>query len=139
MMEIDQMNLPATSLRRYYRERVGARGEYTYVHSAVGSRPCELHSRWRTYALTGRDLLNNRKSDYAKYLTFEAVVVGSGRVKYAWKVDGHFRTLTRDLPVDVNGVPLDLEGRYKLVNVVGRTWKSNCVGTCFHFLLGNID
>ena len=118
-----QYALPATSLRSFYRKRVNAKIEFPYYHSTLGPRPCQIYSRWRTYAITSRDMLENRKTIWSKFLTIE--MDESGR--YIWKVDGMFRTYTNEAPVDSTGAPLLIGARYAIENN-GRSWKADCVG-----------
>ena len=49
---IGQMNLAPSSLREYYRKRTNPKFEFPYALGAVGSGPCDLYSRWRTYAVS---------------------------------------------------------------------------------------
>ncbi len=44
--------IPASSLREYYRKRTNPKYEFGYYVGSVGSGPCELYSRWRTYAVS---------------------------------------------------------------------------------------
>ena len=53
---------------------------------------------------------------------------------YLWKVDGEFRTVTMNPPLDSNGTALVLNTRYALKqrpakgSIVGLSELSNCVG-----------
>ena len=49
---IEQMNMPVSSMREYYRKRTNPKYEFPYALGAVGSGPCDLYSRWRTYAVS---------------------------------------------------------------------------------------
>ena len=49
---IEQMNMPISSMREYYRKRTNPKYEFPYALGAVGSGPCDLYSRWRTYAVS---------------------------------------------------------------------------------------
>lgn len=94
------------------------RRQFPYHVGAVGPRPCELHSRWRTYAITSRDMLSNRKTGWSKHLKIEA---GPGG-KYVWTVDGQLRTVTDTVP---GGMSVGV--RYKIPHRFN-SWKVNCVG-----------
>ena len=60
-----------------------------------------------------------------KYLTITQVDGISG---YIWKVDGQFRTVTNDLPVDKDGNAISLDIKYRIENINGRSAFSDCVG-----------
>ena len=49
---IDQINLPISSFREYYRRRVNPKFDFPNVIGGVGAGPCDLYSRWRTYAVS---------------------------------------------------------------------------------------
>lgn len=87
--------LPASSLRQFYRRRVNPKTDVGYRSGTTSSRPCELFSRWRKYALTSKDTLDNRKTKIYKVLRVD-YVAGVG---YVWKVDNVFRTVTQYKPV----------------------------------------
>ena len=132
----EQLALPISSHREFYRKRTNPKYEFPYAVGATGPRPCELHSRWRRYALTSRDQLSNRKTSLSKHLMVELV-----NGKYVWKVDGHFRTVTTDPPAFTDsGYNMVLGVRYRILWDIGNTWKSDCVGkyfcisTLYHFL-----
>ena len=118
-----QLALPPSSHREFYRKRTNPKFEFPYSVGATGPRPCDLHSRWRRYALTIRDQLSNRKTFWYKHLTVELV---DGR--YVWKVDGYFRTVTTEAPVLEDGSNMVLGVRYRIVHNNGYTWQSDCVG-----------
>jgi len=59
-----QLALPASSHREFYRRRTNPKYEMPYRVGAVGPRPCELYSRWRKYAITSRDKLQSRKTNW---------------------------------------------------------------------------
>lgn len=121
----DQLNMPMSSHRAFFRERMNPKFEYPYHSGAVGPRPCELHSRWRRYAISSRDQLSNRKTNWFKHLTIEFV---SG-VGYVWKVDGFARTVTQTHPETMDGSSqLELNKRYRINHTNGNTWKTDCVG-----------
>lgn len=124
----DQMHtVPASSLRKFYRERVNPKWEHSYFSGTVSSQPCEvclhsklryshfdicqqtnnrmcretflqIYSRWRKYAITSKDVFNNRKTDIYKIL----IVTHEAGIGYVWKVDGDFRTVTQEPPVALN-------------------------------------
>ena len=95
-----------------------------YNIGAIGPRPCELHSRWRRYALTSRDQLRDRKVSWWKHLTVEDI--GGG--KFVWKVDGNIRTVTTSPPVGIDGTALTLGARHKIIHEQGSSWQVDCVG-----------
>lgn len=95
-----------------------------YNIGAIGPRPCELHSRWRRYALTSRDQLRDRKVSWWKHLTVEDI--GGG--KFVWKVDGNVRTVTTSPPVGIDGTALTLGARHKIIHEQGSSWQVDCVG-----------
>ena len=49
---VDQINTKHVTMREYYRKRTNPKYEFPYVLGAVGSSPCDLHSRWRRYAVS---------------------------------------------------------------------------------------
>ena len=49
---VDQINTTHVTMREYYRKRTNPKYEFPYVLGAVGSGPCDLHSRWRRYAVS---------------------------------------------------------------------------------------
>ena len=49
---VNQINTPHVTMREYYRKRANPKYEFPYVLGAVGSGPCDLHSRWRRYAVS---------------------------------------------------------------------------------------
>ena len=85
--------MPVSSHRAFFREHVNPKYEFPYRVGAIGPRPCELHSRWRRYAITSRDQLSSRKTDWFKHLSIE--FIGG---KYIWKVDGYFPTAASSPP-----------------------------------------
>lgn len=119
--------LPMSSLRAFYRKHTNPKFEYPYKVGAVSSLPCEMYSRWRKYAITSRDQLSSRTSGISKFLTVEEIGT-TGTSLYVWKVDGNFRTVTQSPPVFEDGSNLSLGIRYRLMNVNGEPWKSDCVG-----------
>lgn len=48
----DQMNMPVSSLREFYRRRVNPKFENAHYVGAVGAGPCDIYSRWRKYAVS---------------------------------------------------------------------------------------
>lgn len=119
----DQMSLTPSSHRGFYRRRTNPKYEFPYHVGATGPRPCELHSRWRRYALTSRDQLSNRKTGWNKHLTVEF-----DGTKYVWRVDGHFRTVTAGPPELVDGTEMALGAKWRIEHNNHNTWKSDCVG-----------
>ena len=115
--------MPVSSHRAFFREHVNPKYEFPFRVGAVGPRPCELHSRWRRYAITSRDQLSNRKTFWFKHLTIE--LIGG---QYIWKVDGYFRTATTSPPLDTAGNSLELNQRYRILHTNGVTWKRDCIG-----------
>lgn len=87
--------LPTSSLRQFYRKRVNPKNDVGYAAGTTASRPCEMYSRWRKYAITSKDTLDNRKTDIFKILQVDYVA----DVGYVWKVDNQFRTVTQEKPV----------------------------------------
>ncbi|KAL7541680.1 LOW QUALITY PROTEIN: hypothetical protein ACHAXR_011131 [Thalassiosira sp. AJA248-18] len=121
----DQLAMPKSSHRAFFRERMNPKFEFPYNVGATGSRPCELHSRWRRYAISSRDQLRNRKTGWYKHLTIEFL---SG-VGYIWKVDEYVRTVTLTHPEGDDGAgQLELNKRYRILHDNGWTWKADCVG-----------
>ena len=50
---VEQMyDLPASSMRKFYRKRTNPKYEFSSVAGAVGSGPCDIYSRWRMYAVS---------------------------------------------------------------------------------------
>ena len=76
-------------------------------------------------------MLDDNKVWVNKFLTIEAASsVVPGLVGYVWKVNDQIRTITAELPTDMNGNIL-LEGdKYLIENRSFRPVFSNCVGTC---------
>ena len=128
-----QLSLPIQSHREFYRSRTNPKYEFPYKVGATGSRPCELHSRWRRYALTSKDQLSNRKTGWYKHLTVE--LLGG---MYVWKVDGHFRTATASSPIGHtkggSERSLELGVRYKILAQSAYAWTSDCVGEFLHLM-----
>ena len=48
----EQMSMPVSSFREYYRKRANPKYEFPWFHGAVGAGPCDLNSRWRKYAVS---------------------------------------------------------------------------------------
>jgi len=116
----NQLSLPMSSHRAFYRQHTNPKYEFPYLVGATGPRPCELHSRWRRYAITSRDLVYNRKVGWYKHLTVDPPDANG---RYVWKVDGYFRTVTTDV-----SEWLELGQRYRIPHNNGATWKTDCVG-----------
>mmetsp|Transcript_598 Transcript_598/g.1176 ORF Transcript_598/g.1176 Transcript_598/m.1176 type:complete len:266 (+) Transcript_598:668-1465(+) len=70
-------------------------------------------------------MLADQNKDLNKYLTIQQLPNISG---YVWKVDGQFRTVTSELPMDSEGNSLVLGVQYAIENKSGRTFSGNCVG-----------
>lgn len=131
--------LPTSSLRQFYRKHVNPKNDVGYAAGTTASRPCELYSRWRKYAITSKDTLDNRKTDIFKILQVE-YVAGVG---YVWKVDNQFRTVTQEKPVLLSrqkipgttiwewqpdatwGANFELGGMYRIREW---DWMTDCVG-----------
>lgn len=118
--------LTKSTLRKFYRRHTNPKFEFPYNTGAVSSLPCELHSRWRTYAISSRDCLQERKTGRQKHLVLKSV---SG-VGYVWYVDGHVRTVTSGRPTFGwgNNLQLKLNFRYRIGTTNGANWRSDCVG-----------
>ena len=71
-------------------------------------------------------MLKDQRSGYNKYLTIEQ----HADAGYVWKVDGQFRTVTFDIPMDSEGSDLELDKQYSIVNRDGKSFEGNCVGEC---------
>jgi hypothetical protein len=122
----DQMyNIPMSSHREFYRKRTNPKFEYPQDVGAIGPTPCEKYSRWRKYALTSRDTIQGRRTGWNKFLTITQPVGISG---FVWKVDGHFRTITKEQPVFTDGTLVELNTRYRIPNPDGVSFKQDCVG-----------
>ena len=52
--------------------------------------------------------------------------IGGG--KFVWKVDGNFRTVTTSPPVGIDGTPLTLGARHKILHENGSSWQVDCMG-----------
>ena len=119
----EQLQLPVSSHRSFFREHTNPKYEYPYKVGATGSRPCEMYSRWRRYALTSRDQLRARKTGgQLKQLTVESV-----NGDYVWRVDGHFRTVTAEAQF-TDGSSIELGERYSILHDHGKSWVADCVG-----------
>lgn len=122
----DQMyNIPMSSHREFYRRRTNPKFEYPFEVGAVGPTPCEKYSRWRKYALTSRDTIQGRRTGWNKFLMITQPVGIEG---YVWKVDGHFRTITKEQPRFSDGTLVELNKRYRIPNPDGNSFKQDCVG-----------
>lgn len=122
----DQMyNIPMSSHREFYRRHTNPKFEYPFEVGAVGPTPCEKYSRWRKYALTSRDTIQGRRTGWNKFLTISQPV---GIAGYVWKVDGHFRTVTKDHPRFTDGTLVELNKRYPIPHPDGNSFKQDCVG-----------
>lgn len=132
----DQLALPVGSHREFYRSHTNPKFEFAYKVGATGPRPCELHSRWRRYAITSLDQLSNRKTGWNKHLTIE---LKNG--KYLWKVDDQLRTVTATLPIGHDQRPLELDLRYKITftNRHGGAWNSDCIGKIHSYSISLYD
>ncbi|KAL7541246.1 hypothetical protein ACHAXR_012136 [Thalassiosira sp. AJA248-18] len=121
-------NTPRSSLRKFYREHTNPKFEFPYNTGAVSSFPCQLYSRWRTYAITSRDCLQERKTLRQKHLTITNV---SG-VGYVFYVDGYIRTVVSSRPRHGwgggNGEYFKLNYKYRIGSTNGANWRSDCVG-----------
>jgi hypothetical protein len=118
-------DVPMSSHREFYRRRTNPKFEYPYQVGAIGPTPCEKFSRWRKYALTSRDALQGRRTLWNKFLLIYQV---QGIEGYIWKVDEHFRTITKDHPKFSDGTPVELGKRYRIPNPDGNAFKIDCVG-----------
>eukprot|EP00804_Cyclotella_cryptica_P013853 CCRYP_002403-RF/>CCRYP_002403-RF protein AED:0.04 eAED:0.04 QI:361/1/1/1/0.81/0.82/17/505/2306 len=122
----DQMyNVSMSSHREFFRRRTNPKFEYPNEIGAVGSTPCEQYSRWRKYALTSRDSIQGRRMNWNKFLTIDKP---EGIDGYVWKVDGHFRTITKDHPTFTNGSLVELGVRHRIPNPDGNAFKIDCIG-----------
>eukprot|EP00538_Stauroneis_constricta_P006056 CAMPEP_0119562960 /NCGR_PEP_ID=MMETSP1352-20130426/22092_1 /TAXON_ID=265584 /ORGANISM="Stauroneis constricta, Strain CCMP1120" /LENGTH=2119 /DNA_ID=CAMNT_0007611481 /DNA_START=203 /DNA_END=6559 /DNA_ORIENTATION=- len=77
----EQMELPMTSHREFFRKHANPRSELPMRSGRVGPHPCAKNSRWRNFAFTSQDS--------GKSLTMES----QGGGAYLLKVDGVPRTL----------------------------------------------
>ena len=59
--------LPTSSLRQFYRKRVNPKNDVGYAAGTTASRPCEMYSRWRKYAITSKDTLDNRRQTFSRF------------------------------------------------------------------------
>jgi hypothetical protein len=116
--------IPPSFHREFLRRNTHPKVEYPYLAGTVGARPCEQYSRWRKYAITSRDLLDDRNTARQKHLTVEQV---SGVNGFVWKVDGTFRTVTQDHPTFIDGLLVKMNERYR-IEERRRSWYVNCVG-----------
>lgn len=74
--------------------------------------------------ISSSDMLFSR--DLAdKYLTIDNITGIDG---YIWRVDGEFRTITSDIPIDNNGNVTLLNTTYRIENKNGVSGLGNCVG-----------
>ena len=133
-----QLNLPISSLREYYRKRANPKYEFPWFMGATGAKPCDMHSRWRKYAIASTDMIDyglehvvlNKGTGYFE----KSLIIEQVGGNYLWKVDGQFRTVTTNPPVDTNGTALALHTRYALRQrhikgtIVGLSELCNCVG-----------
>ncbi|KAK1734850.1 hypothetical protein QTG54_014310 [Skeletonema marinoi] len=124
---------PASYHREFLRRNTHPKIEYPYTTAAVGPRPCEQYSRWRKYAITSRDLMDDRYTDRQKHLTIEQV---EGVTGFLWLVDGTFRTVTQDQPTFTDGSLVKLDKRYR-INEMSRSFMVNCVGCPFLLTWGD--
>ena len=67
----NQMNLPKTSHREYYRKRTNTKWDAT-SQTARSDHPCNINSRWRTYSYIPQDRYHAITETYV-YTTFETV------------------------------------------------------------------
>ena len=59
----NQITHPASSHRQFYHhQHTNPKWEFPTYIGAIGPGTCEVHSRWRAYALTSRDYLDDRKA-----------------------------------------------------------------------------
>lgn len=62
----------STSHREYFRQRLNPRSVEIYKYGRTGPHPCDLNSRWRSFAFTRKDkVMSMGIGDYAKYGTLE--------------------------------------------------------------------
>ena len=79
----------------FYREHTNPKFEFPYNTGAISSTaPCQLYSRWRRYAISSRDMLQERKTGRQKHLKLRNV----NGVGWVWEVDGEVRTITDTRP-----------------------------------------
>lgn len=122
----DQMyNIPMSSHREFYRKRTNPKFEFPQDVGTIGPTPCEKFSRWRKYSLTSRDTIQGRRTAWNKFLT---ITQSEGIVGYIWKVDGQFRTITKEQPRFTDGTLLELGTRYRIPDPDGISFKQDCVG-----------
>ena len=75
-------------------------------------------------------MLVDRLAPINKYLIIEAASsVVPGLAGYIWKVNDQIRTITAELPTDMNGNVLVAGDRYLIENRAARAVFGNCVGT----------
>jgi hypothetical protein len=96
---IDQMRLPATSHRAYFRQRAHPRPSALYpLTTGVATQPCYVDSRWHRYVFEQRD--RNR------LLTVSATELSD---RFTLRVDGYLRgevTSFADVPFPGTGLPI---------------------------------
>ena len=126
-----QITHPPSSHREFYRQRTNPKWEFPTYNGAVGPGACEVHSRWRTYALTSRDYLEDRVLLKQKVLTIESLN-NDGNAPFVWYVEGHARTVVEELGevTDGNGNFIEdiVEGTRYFLAYNAQTWKADCVG-----------
>ena len=76
--------------------------------------------------------MDDRNTGRQKHLTIEQQEVDDNNEEgillvFVWKVDGTFRTVTQDHPTFTDGVPVELNVRYR-IDEMRRSFYVNCVG-----------
>ena len=71
--------------------------------------------------------MDDRKTARQKHLTIEQV---EGVTGFVWLVDGTFRTVTQDQPTFTDGSLVQLDNRYRIVEI-RRSFYVNCIGCPF--------
>jgi len=110
----------------FYREHTNPKFEFPYNTGAISSTPCQLYSRWRRYAISSRDMLQERKTGRQKHLKLRNV----NGVGWVWEVDGEVRTITDTRPNFGWDSPIQVKSGfdYRIGTTNGANWRSDCIG-----------
>lgn len=136
----DQMNtsiVPLSSHREFFRKRLNPRFDHIYSKGRPGPRPCDMNSRWRTFAFTTKDTIPGRVFTVS---SLDSAGVGNGSngsTGYILKVDGHIRTVVNDpVRISKNGQLVELDKDYPICEHKTRFYQEG-FGELFRIKLDN--
>ena len=118
--QFDTTVTPMTSHREYFRKRLNPRSLEVYKYGRSGPHPCDVNSRWRSFAFTRKDAVMSTYDNtfwpmMLHNVTLETKTV-NGNDKFLWRYAGHVRTMLNARPMLSDGTAIP-DGIYDVCGV----------------------